>query len=78
MSSVRIQTCGWRSSTSARPFSSSRVYAAPEGLEGEFRISQRVRGVITASSSAGFSLKPLAAVVGAKTGVPPASRTMSG
>jgi len=47
-------------------------------LDGELRMSQRVLGVIAASRSAGWTLKPRAAEVGRMTGVPPASNTMSG
>ena len=52
--------------------------AAPEGLDGEFRNTQRVLGVIAASRSAGCTLKPSSAVVFTNRGSPPANSTMSG
>ena len=57
---------------------SSRVYAAPVGLDGELNMSQRVFGVIAAASASGRSLKPSASLVGTITGTPSASTTMSG
>ena len=51
---------------------------APVGFEGEFRMTQRVRGAIAASSASGVGTNPSSRRVGTMTGVPPAIRTMSG
>ena len=56
----------------------SRWRTAPEGFEGELRMIHLVFGVITRSSSSGWSLKSCAMSVSAKTGVPPHRTTISG
>ena len=48
------------------------------GLEGELKMNHLVRGVIAASSASGVSLKFVSIPASTATGVPPASRTMSG
>ncbi len=50
----------------------------PVGLLGEFKISNRVFGVIAFSIAAAFTLKPSSGFVSTNTGVPPAYFTMSG
>ena len=77
MSSVSTQTCGWRSSTSARACISDREQAAPVGLLGKFSSSHLVFGVIAASRSSGRSRKPLFCGQATGTGTPPASFAMS-
>ncbi len=77
MSSDSTQTCGWRRSTSASASNSPRLYTAPLGLPGELSSSQRVCGVIAASSCAGVILNPLSMPQSTTTGVPSATSVMS-
>ena len=51
---------------------------APVGFEGELKMNHLVLGVIADSSCSAVSLKLFCKVVSTTTGVPPASRTMSG
>ncbi|MNY56884.1 hypothetical protein D3C86_1930090 [compost metagenome] len=49
----------------------------PLGLDGELMNTQRVRGVMAASSWTAMMRKPLASLHGTTTGTPPAISTMS-
>ena len=58
--------------------SSWRVYTAPVGFDGEFRIRRRVRGVMADSTIAGVSRKPVRSSASTNFGTAPASFTISG
>ena len=52
----------WSASTWARATSSSRVYTAPVGLDGELSSNTRVLSVMAAARASGFSLCVLSSV----------------